>query len=65
MGKKLSFDGVDLKPYVVILTAKPSARLPQNLGKLELNFPNAAGPKKLSIAKIEEESAGTLCSNGH
>ena len=55
---------VDLKPYVVVLTAKPSARLPENLGKLELNFPNAAGPKKLWIAKIEEESAGTPVQTG-
>lgn len=55
---------VDLNPYLVILTAKPSARLPQNVGKLELNFPNAAGPKKVWIAKIEEESAGTLVQTG-
>jgi hypothetical protein len=55
---------VNLKQYVVVLIAKPSARLPQNLGKLELNFTDPTGPKKLLIAKIEEESAGTIVQTG-
>jgi hypothetical protein len=53
-----------LKPFVVILSAKPAARLPKNLGRLELNFPEPSGLKKVLITKIEEESAGTLIQTG-
>ena len=64
MDENALFHMINLKPYVVILTAKPSARLPQDLGRLELDFPNAPGPRKVWIAKIEEESAGTFVQTG-
>ena len=55
---------VNLKTYLVVLTSKPSARLPQNLSRLELNFTGPTGPKKLLMMKIEEESAGTIVQTG-
>jgi len=56
--------GASLKPFVVILSAKPAVRLPKNLGTLELNFPEPSGLKKVLMTKIEEESAGTPIQTG-
>ena len=53
-----------MKPYVVVLSVKPAVRLPQNIGKLELNFTDPTGPKQLIVTKIEEESAGTIVQTG-
>lgn len=55
---------IKLKPYLVVLIAKPSARLPESVGRIELNFNDPDSPKKLIIEKIEEESAGTLVQTG-
>jgi hypothetical protein len=64
-GKKDNIISVtNLKPYVVILTAKPAVRLPKNFGKIELNFTDPEGPRRLLIAKIEEESGGTIIQTG-
>lgn len=55
-----------LKPFVVVLSLKPAARLPQNLGRLELNFaePEPDGLKKVWITKIEENIKGTSVQTG-
>lgn len=48
-----------MKPFVIVLSLKPAVRLPQNLGRLELNFAEPDGLKKVWISKIEENIKGT------
>jgi hypothetical protein len=56
---------IKLKPYVVILTAKPAARLPVNtILNLEFKLGNPNEYKKVQISKIEEESAGVKIQTG-
>ncbi len=53
-----------MKPFVVVLSLKPAVRLPQNLGKLELNFAEPDGLKKVWITKIEENVEDTRIQAG-
>jgi len=54
-----------LKPYVVVLTAKPAVRLPVNTQlNLEFNFSNPNEYKKVQINKIEEETTGVRIQTG-
>jgi hypothetical protein len=53
-----------LKPFVVVLVAKPAVRLPKGFGTLELNFLEPSGTKKVQVTKIEEDVAGTLIQTG-
>ena len=53
-----------MKPYVVILTAKPAVRLPVDLLNLEFNFTNPNEYKRVQISKIEEETSGVKIQTG-
>jgi hypothetical protein len=53
-----------LKPFVVVLVAKPAVRLPKGLAVFELNFQEPSGTKKVQVTKIEEDVSGTLIQTG-
>ena len=47
-----------MKPYVVVLKAKPATRLPLNQINLNFNYPNPDECMKIEITSIREKIAG-------